>query len=307
MPTLHITRGLPASGKTTMAEAWVAEDVKHRARVNRDDIRRQLHGGVYVKGTTERYVVSVRNASILALLRDGLDVICDDTNLRTSNIRDLRRLAAKAGADTVVHDLTDVHVDLCVVRDEERERPVGERVVRDLHARFVAGRGYPLPLPMPQAQVERPEFRPVPYVRPAEPDGAPVVIVDIDGTVAKMADRSPYDMTRLGEDTPNTPVITVVRALRDSGLGLLFMSGRTEDGREATEAWLDEHVGGPYIGPFMRAVGDRRRDDEMKAELFDQNVRGAYDVALVVDDRDQVVRMWRAMGLVCLQVAPGAF
>lgn len=43
--------------------------------------------------------------------------------------------------------------------------------------------------------------------------GEPAVIVDIDGTVALMDGRSPYDMTRVFEDKPNEPVIAVVRSL----------------------------------------------------------------------------------------------
>ena len=48
MPTLVITRGLPASGKTTKAREWVAADPVRRARVNRDDVRAQLHDSAHV-------------------------------------------------------------------------------------------------------------------------------------------------------------------------------------------------------------------------------------------------------------------
>ena len=58
---------------------------------------------------------------------------------------------------------------------------------------------------------------------------------------------------------------------------------------------------------FMRASGDTRKDEIVKLELFDAHVRGKYDVRLVLDDRDRVVRMWRSIGLTCLQVADGEF
>jgi len=58
---------------------------------------------------------------------------------------------------------------------------------------------------------------------------------------------------------------------------------------------------------FMRPEGDMRPDNIVKAELFDTYVRDNYDVQFVIDDRDQVVDMWRRMGLACLQVAPGDF
>lgn len=57
----------------------------------------------------------------------------------------------------------------------------------------------------------------------------------------------------------------------------------------------------------MRPAGDKRRDDIIKAEIFDQHIRGHHNILLVLDDRDSVVKMWRSMGLTCLQVAEGNF
>ncbi len=58
----------------------------------------------------------------------------------------------------------------------------------------------------------------------------------------------------------------------------------------------------------MREAGDMRKDSIVKKELFDQHIRGKYNVRMVIDDRDQVVDMWRnELGLTCLQVAEGDF
>src|SRR6202035_2221954 len=81
MVTLHLTRGLPASGKTTWAMSWVAQDRAGRARGHRDDLRKMLDDGVHVKGVTEQRVMAVRDAAIVRMLRNGIDVVCDDTNL----------------------------------------------------------------------------------------------------------------------------------------------------------------------------------------------------------------------------------
>lgn len=40
--TLIITRGLPASGKSTFARAWVEEDPGNRVEINRDSTRKFL-------------------------------------------------------------------------------------------------------------------------------------------------------------------------------------------------------------------------------------------------------------------------
>ncbi len=57
----------------------------------------------------------------------------------------------------------------------------------------------------------------------------------------------------------------------------------------------------------MRAAHDDRADAVIKREIYDKEIGPRFDVLCVLDDRDQVVRMWRGLGLVCLQVAPGDF
>ena len=301
---LIITRGLPGCGKTTYARAWVAEDREHRARVNRDDIRAMLDDGQFVKGVTEPRVLAARDAAILSLLSKGVDTICDDTTLPQRTARDLAKLAERAGAELTVIDLTDVTLETCLKRNASRtdKNPVPEAAIRDMHARYLAGRPFPLPLP------EEPAGEADGVVRYEPKPGTPkAVIVDIDGTTALMAARSPFDETRVHEDQPNAPVITVIRALAEAGNVIVFLSGRTDGCRAATREWLLEHVRVPFRGLFMRAVGDGRKDAIVKRELFDRHVRDSYDVVCVLDDRDQVVAAWRELGLTCLQVAPGNF
>jgi predicted kinase len=304
LPTLVITRGLPGCGKTTYARAWVAEDPATRARCNRDDFRDMLHASRGRGDRAERQVTAAQHAAVSALLARGVDVIVDDMNLRSRYARDLRALASRTGAEFAVMDLTDVPVDVCVARDAQRPAPahVGEDVIRGLYDRYVRGRSHPLPLP------DEPVVAggtPVQYEPPA--GGIRAALVDIDGTVAVMCDRSPYDETRVGEDAPNVPVVAAVRALANAGYAIVFLSGRTEGCRPATEKWLGEHLALPYSGLFMRPIGDTRKDSIVKLELFDRHVRFRYDVALVLDDRRQVVDAWRAIGLTVFQVAPGDF
>lgn len=137
-------------------------------------------------------------------------------------------------------------------------------------------------------------------------------LVDIDGTLAIRGQWEPYDWHRVGEDTPNGPVIEVVRAL-SARANIVFVSGRMEQCRPQTLAWLHEHVCEGTLGCFchplfMQADDDYRRDTVVKREIFEKEIAGRYDVAGVIDDRAQVVRMWREeLGLTCLQVAPGDF
>ena len=58
---------------------------------------------------------------------------------------------------------------------------------------------------------------------------------------------------------------------------------------------------------FMRKQGDHRSDDEVKKDIYEKILKNLYTVELVIDDRNQVVNMWRDLGLSCWQVAPGDF
>lgn len=308
MTTLKITRGLPGCGKTTFARNWVSLDREHRARVNRDDLRTMVDDGAWVKGVTEPRILAARDGAILALLRKGVDVINDDTNLPQRTVRDLAKLAKRAGAKFEVIDMTDVPLETCIERDSYRAKalgdeknPVGEEVIRDMHRRFLRGRNYPLPLPEePADTAELVPYEPVPGTTPA-------ILVDIDGTVALMGARSPFDETRVHEDRPNYRVINVVEQLYTAGNNVVFLSGRTAKCKDATLSWLLQHVQVPFDGLFMRPEGDGRKDSIVKYELFNEHVRNQYNVTAVLDDRNQVVQMWRAIGLTVLQVADGDF
>lgn len=306
MPTLTIARGLPGSGKTYWAAQQVAIWGGAVARVSRDDIRERMFGALgktRFDHATEQAVTVAQQAAVRALLATGRDVIVDDTNLRLRFARAWADLAVEEGVDFTVVDFTDVALDVCIERDARRHDSVGEAVIREMHDRFLRGKTLP---PVTPTKAATPAVRP--YVRP-EPDTLPTAwVVDVDGTVALMVPggRSPYDWHRVGEDVPNEPVVSLVRALWAAGHRIIFLSGRDAVCRDETEKWLAEHVLYPEI-LHMRPEGDMRKDSIVKDELFEARVRGHYDVIGVVDDRDQVVRLWRSKGLACAQVAEGKF
>lgn len=137
------------------------------------------------------------------------------------------------------------------------------------------------------------------------------IIIDVDGTVALMGDRDPYDWARVHEDTPNGPVIQVVRTVVASGCTPIVVSGRLARCEDATRRWLAEHVfHGGLSDDFelhMRPVGDGRPDAELKAEIYATIIAPRYSVLGVFDDRDSVVAMWRSLGLTVFQVNYGTF
>ncbi|MDN3240991.1 LNS2 domain-containing protein [Glycomyces tritici] len=133
------------------------------------------------------------------------------------------------------------------------------------------------------------------------------LIADIDGTVALMGDRDPYDETRVLDDQPNVEVVRLVTVLAMNGYRIVFVSGRTEACREDTETWLHRQFPFYFSALHMRAIGDKRRDAEVKTEIYRERIEPHFNVRWVFDDRNQTVAAWRALGLTCLQVAPGDF
>jgi hypothetical protein len=138
------------------------------------------------------------------------------------------------------------------------------------------------------------------------------ILVDIDGTVATHYDengnqtREHHDYKLVGTDLPVQPIIDLVAMYEDRGYHIIVMSGRMDHCREETIQWLINH-NIEFDELFMRKFKDFRPDDVVKSELFDECVEGIFDIEIVLDDRDRVVRMWRDRGLRVLQVADGDF
>ena len=128
------------------------------------------------------------------------------------------------------------------------------------------------------------------------------IMVDIDGTLAHMDGRSPYDYSKVSEDLFDDVIADITRKYKN----VVVMSGRPEDCREDTENWLRKHAV-RFNQLLMRTSGDNREDSIIKLELFKEHVEPKYQILFVLDDRNRVVKMWRDNGLKCLQVAEGDF
>lgn len=304
---LIVMRGLPGSGKSTWAAARVAADPHGTAVVSRDHYRTMLHATEFpVDGIMEEEITELEADAVVRLLARGHTVIVDDTNLPHRRVREWLGLAEGSGARWRVEDLTGVPLETCLERNRARERRVPEEIITGWHAQFISGGRArpkvwePIPGGFIAAEIGAP-YTPVP--------GTPVAaLVDIDGTVADHTGvRGPYDWARVALDRPRGPIIDHVRMLAEH-MRVIFISGRPESCRDCTEAWLAEHVGVAIEGLYMRpADRPQDRDSVVKLALFDEHIRTRYTVHSVLDDRRQVVAMWRRLGLTVLQVAPGLF
>lgn len=133
-----------------------------------------------------------------------------------------------------------------------------------------------------------------------------IILADIDGTVAHRTNRDPFEYDKVLTDRPDVQTIAVLKALWSAGHKIIFISARDDSCFNDTYTWLT-HNCPPFIKLYMRKEGDRRRDSIIKEEIYREHIEPNYDVLCVFDDRQQVVDMWREIGLKCFQPEYGDF
>lgn len=136
-------------------------------------------------------------------------------------------------------------------------------------------------------------------------------IFDLDGTLALFKEtnhRMPYgfEADLILQDVVNESVATTLRALRAFGFKIILLSGREDYCKPQTIKWLEENKI-CFDELYMRKTNDNRKDSIVKQEIYNEQIKPQYNVIAIFDDRDQVVEMWRELGLTCFQVAKGDF
>ena len=300
-----VTRGLPGSGKSTWADSYIYADPDH-VKVERDELRMQLFGSYWTgKQEDEERVTRLQEKLVRAYLGEGMSVIISDTHLPDRSVKKWLKLGHELSVSVEVKDFRDVPLEKVLENNKARNewgKFVPEDVIRDKYNRFIKGRDLSKVVehtPAPKATIE-------PYVQPAVPayPRLNAVIFDIDGTLAVMGDRSPYDGAAVWKDTPNHDVATALTMHVEAQHTVYIVSGRDEVYREVTEKWLDSH-GIKYDALLMRPTeeGNKREDSIIKHELFNKHIRPlGYRILGVYDDRHRVLRMWRELGLTTFHV-----
>lgn len=293
--------GVSASGKST----WAKEQCKEFGwiQIERDTYREMLlctkfqapksnepyicSGNIWkywkFNSSNEDFITDEVNAEIARAHIHDLNIVISDTNLHVG-----RRLALKYKLEKLNYEVEfkvfgqDLSLDELWKRDTYRKNSVGHSTIASQYKKF------------------REEF---PKYQLKDATGKPeAVIFDVDGTLANISDRSPFDWMRVGEDTPNELLFISMIAYFQSGYHIIIMSGRDEVCRDITRSWIVENAikfGCNCNFKFdlhMRKQDDQRKDTIVKAELFMNHVDGNYDVVGVYDDRPAVlINVWMDM------------
>ena len=293
MKKLLILRGLPASGKSTFARNLLTENPHAWKRLNKDELRAMLDNSVH-SVPNEKFVERVRDFMLVEALKEGKHVVIDDTNLSERPIERITQVVQKYmkdSGDKVHTEIKDIDTSLeeCLERDEKREKKVGRDVIMRMYKQHIL-------------KDER-----GPHYQEQDDTLPHAIICDLDGTLAIIHDRSPFDAKRCETDLLNIPVAEIVKTYYQKGVKIILMSGREDNARSQTINWLSYNKI-PYNALYMRKSGDMRKDSVVKKELFEAHVKDQFYVQFVLDDRNQVVDLWRLeLGLLCLQVNYGDF
>lgn len=136
----------------------------------------------------------------------------------------------------------------------------------------------------------------------------PLAVIDLDGVVADVRPRLHHiegakkDWQAFFDGVGDDDVLAEGRAVVDRlapDHEIVYLTGRPERTRRATEDWLDRHEL-PRGRLIMRRDGDRRPARMVKPALLRSLARGRQ-IAVVVDDDAAVCEALRAQGWPVLQ------
>lgn len=325
-----LTHALPGAGKTTWAEQQVSQSPEFRVRVNRDDIREELFGKDYSKGSPikekENQVTEVQTERITRELKAGKTVYIDDTNLNPRAIQGINNIAKRNNAK-IEQKYFDVPVEVCkernLKRSQEGGRFVPPHVIDQMAAKaydkkghlnkfIISETGQVFITPQKTEGGKMVDF----YNAKAEHEnplnGKAIVLVDLDGTLAHNAADAQKYFSGPKKDYPsffksikdakvNENVVQLTKKMRQDGLNIVVLSGRSDEYAFEALSFI-ERSGIPASRVILKNGKDGRPDTEFKSEVLENLKKEGFIPVHSIDDRPRVIDMWKKNGITVTEV-----
>lgn len=298
---LTILVGISNSGKSTWAHEQWKNDPLNVMIVSRYKIRETLYGysertikDYYLRPdifSLEKNVTRYEDTLINDALCSGKDVIVDATHLKKAYIERFKYWNVTTEVKTF-----NVSIVEAVTRDMRRNRQVGDEIIKKQFAQFKS-----LFNEIKDGWID---FTPVTLEQ--NPNLPICYIFDIDGTLAHIVNRNVYEWAKVGQDKVDESVKYIIEELfylryndkiyDDSQYPkIIICTGRDGIAEYETKKWLNNNGIG-YDEFYIRPKGDTRPDWVVKEEVW-RTISEKYYIAGIFEDRLQVVRRARALGL----------
>ena len=297
-----LTRGIPGSGKSTWAKAWVAESPETRIRLNWDDMRNMM--GPYWVPSREPINKAMMWCAIntAAYCDKPYDIVIDNMNLNPKGWKEVEEWIETYNASHHAKSLNlcyvlyfrdfFIPVDECIRRDAMRSNPIGEKTIKEIWRKYK----HFIQTTSVTNYVEN--------LLPKDPSKPDCVVIDMDSTMCFNTNGRPWygkgSTEAMIDDIPNEGVVNLIKA---QNYPVVVCTGRNQDQLGVTEQWLNKHGIYPEM-MFFRANNDFRTGVEVKSELMDEILK-IYNVVAVFEDCEPIVTKFREMGLTVLQPNKG--
>ncbi len=298
--TILLLIGIPGSGKTTWRNDFLRKNQGWIA-VSRDDYRHMLFNSDKLEYREENFITDLVKNTVTKGVKNKFNVILDATNV---NIKYLKSdVAYYEQFGNIDFKIFDISVDKAKERDKNREWVVGEEIIDRMYKDYCN---------LFNSNFDFSPRKKKPYIAQGitwkRNGNLPnAVIFDMDGTLAHMqGKRGTFDWNRVSVDSVDEKVAETLKTYKKAAYKVIVVTGRDGLCEDATKQWLhDNKIEFDYL--FIKGVNDSRKDTITKTEIYEQHIKGKFNILCAYDDRDQSVKMWRDLGIKCYQVADGAF
>ena len=292
MKNIKLLIGVSGSGKSTYSHELWKTNPSEFVIINRDKIRELLFGytesdihNYYQRNDIvklERKVTKYEDTLIYEALEENKTVILDATHLEKKYIE--RHEYWNVPIELIWFDTS---LDEAIERDSVRSRKVGKDIITKQYNKYI------------NLKKSFEHYKFIPYNIKYDLNLPHCILYDIDGTIAQMHNRGPFEWNKVKEDYMIYSVVSTIDWLSDldskNRPTVILCTGRDGVALQDTIEWLNSNE--IYYDDIMiRNEKDMRPDWVVKEEMW-KNISKQYNIIAMYDDRLQVVRRARALGL----------
>lgn len=300
MLKIQVLIGCPSSGKSSYAKELMKKEPNVWKRINNDDLRSAIDLGTWTSDN-EKLITETRKFLIRESLKRNKNIIIDNVNSNKKHWNDACKLAKESGKDVqVIEKIFYVPLAELIERDSKRvgSAKVGEAVVKKF---FKELGGDQLKFSNPKIEIFKATYTggSMP-VMIQDQSLNPCAVFDLDGTMADISHRSPYDASNCINDIPIMHTLNLSQLLYENKYKIFFFSGRDDIYKSMTEEWLNKHFTYEY-SLHMREENNKEDDRLLKERFFNTFIKDKYYCKLWVDDRLRIVKWAYETGIPILR------